>query len=243
MTPWGLFITGTNTEVGKTHVAAMIARQLSQNGVTVGVYKPVASGCRSEDGMLVSDDAELLWEAAGRPATLEDVCPQRFELPVAPPVAARAEGRQIDLELMRNGLRFWQERFEAVIVEGAGGLLSPLAEGLSNADLAADLGLPLVVVAANQLGVINTTLQTLVTASAYPRPLSIAGVVLNQSAAGEGDASLATNAEELAGRCDRLLLGAVAHGGAAFDPPIDWRAAAQAARPRDPGVFFTPAES
>ncbi|MEM9353730.1 MAG: dethiobiotin synthase [Planctomycetota bacterium] len=238
MATWDLFITGTNTEIGKTHVAAMIARQLAQAGVTVGVYKPVASGCRRENGTLVSDDAELLWEAAGRPATLEAVCPQRFELPVAPPVAARAEGRQIDQDRLRDGLRFWQERSDAVIVEGAGGLLSPLAENFSNADLAADLGLPLLVVAANQLGVINTTLQTLVTASAYPRPLPIAGVVLNQSAGGEGDASLATNAEELAVRCDGLLLGSVVHGGAAFDPPIDWHTAAGSARRREPHTFF-----
>ena len=159
----GLFITGTNTEVGKTHVAAMIARALAASGLAVGVYKPVASGCRREGGGLVSDDAVALWEAAGRPGTLQDVCPQRFEAPVAPHVAAEMAGRAIDERLLIGSFRFWAERADVVIVEGAGGLMSPLTRTAYNADFAAELGLPLVVVAANELGVINTTLQTLIT--------------------------------------------------------------------------------
>ena len=87
----GLFITGTDTEVGKTRVTAMIARSLVAAGYRVGVYKPAASGCRREGDELIADDAVALWEAAGRPATLEQVCPQRFEAPLAPHLAAREE--------------------------------------------------------------------------------------------------------------------------------------------------------
>src|SRR4051794_763685 len=80
----GAFITGTDTGVGKTYVASLIARQLVQDGLKVGVYKPVASGCRREGKHVVADDAVQLWEAAGKPGRLEDVCPQRFLAPLAP---------------------------------------------------------------------------------------------------------------------------------------------------------------
>ncbi len=77
----GLFITGTGTNVGKTFVAAAIARSLAAAGRRVGVYKPAASGCQMVDGKLTSDDAVALWQAAGKPGELEQVCPQRFAAP------------------------------------------------------------------------------------------------------------------------------------------------------------------
>ena len=89
----GLFVTGTDTGVGKTYVAALIARSLAAGGHRVGIYKPAASGCRYEDRGLIADDAVALWNAAGRPADLEHVCPQRFAAPLAPHLAARI-GRQ-----------------------------------------------------------------------------------------------------------------------------------------------------
>src|SRR5262245_31815150 len=92
----GFFVTGTDTGVDKTHVAAMMARALLAAGKRVGVYKPVASGCRNVEGELVCDDALALWEAAGRPGELSRVCPQRFVPALAPHLAARAEGREVD---------------------------------------------------------------------------------------------------------------------------------------------------
>lgn len=207
----GLFITGTNTDVGKTYVAALIARSLVAAGHHVGVYKPVASGCRREGDTLVADDAEILWEAAGRNGDFERACPQRFELPVAPPRAALAEGRRVDRDLLRTGLDYWRDQCEIVLVEGAGGLMSPLSEEDYNLDLARDLGLPLVIVAANELGTINATLQTVITAQAAAPELPIAGIVLNQPRA-ELDESAATNAAELAQRCDVPLLATVQFG-------------------------------
>ena len=147
-----MFITGTDTDVGKTYVAALIARSLVAAGHRVGVYKPVASGCRAEHSDLVSDDAPALWEAAGRPGELEHVCPQRFTAPLAPPAAARAEGRLIDADLLRSGLDYWSLRSDIVLVEGVGGLMSPLDDERYVADLAYDFGFPLVVVARNALG-------------------------------------------------------------------------------------------
>lgn len=210
----GYFITGTGTEVGKTYVAALIAKQLVAEGVRVGVYKPAASGCHDD----VSDDAIAIWEAAGRPLTLEAVCPQRFTAPLAPHLAAREEGRQVDAALLRSGYEVWRAAYDFVLVEGAGGLMSPLSDDDYNADLARDLGLPLMVVAANRLGVINDVIQTLITAEA--KGLRVEGVVLNDTSA-SGDASRATNAVELTQRMGVPLLGCVTWGGG-FDPPIDW---------------------
>lgn len=215
----GLFITGAGTEVGKTYVAALIARQLVAEGVRVGAYKPAASGCHRQGETLVSDDAVALWDAAGRPLSLDAVCPQRFEAPLAPPRAALNEGRRVDAALLRSGLEVWRDACDFVLVEGAGGLMSPLSDEDYNADLARDLGMPLVVVVANRLGVINDALQTLITAEA--KGLRVAGVVLNDLG-DTGDESRASNAAELGARLPSPLLGVVAWGGG-FDRRIDWR--------------------
>ena len=217
----GLFIAGTNTEVGKTHVAALIAKALFTTGHKVGVYKPVASGCRHEDGKLIADDAEHLWNAAGRPGEFDRVCPQCFELPVAPPQAAKAEGKQVDPQLMRAGIEYWQARCEVVLVEGAGGLMSPLSDNDYNIDLAIDFGLPLVIVSANELGTINATLQTVITARAKAPQLPIAGIVLNQPT-NRHDDSLATNAYDISARCDVPLLACVDYGANEFPNGVDW---------------------
>ena len=222
----GLFVTGTDTEVGKTYVAAMIARALVEAGCRVGVYKPVASGCRREGGELISGDARALWEAAGRPGLLDRVCPQRFTAPLAPHLAAREEGKGIDEQLLRTGIEYWQGRSEIVIVEGIGGLMSPLGEEDYVAELAEEFGFPLLVVAKNSLGVINQTLQTLITAATFRRGLPIAGVVLNNPTPPGDDRSRASNRDELTARCVPPVLAEVAWGAERFDPAVDWFALA-----------------
>ncbi len=215
----GLFITGTGTGVGKTYVAALVARALRSAGRRVGVFKPAASGCETRDGQLVSPDAVALWDAAGRPGTLDQVCPQRFAAPLAPHLAARAEGRRVDSLLLREGLAFWQESSEIVLVEGAGGLMSPVSDEDYNADLAKEFGFPLVVVAANVLGTINATLQTLIAAKSYG--IEVAGIVLNTPQRNSKDLSVETNASELARRSSVPLLATVEFGeGLASD--VDW---------------------
>jgi dethiobiotin synthetase len=223
----GLFITGTDTGIGKTYVAAAIARQLAATGCQVGVYKPAASGCQLVDGKLVSDDAVALWQAAGRPGELAAVCPQQFYAPLAPHLAAEAEGKQLDAELLRSGLEYWTERSELVLVEGAGGLMSPLGLDEYVADLALDFGFPLIVVAPNRLGVINQVLQTLITATTFREGLSVAGVVLNHvTQRSTEDVSLATNAGELIQRMVPPLLAELEFSADCFDRPVDWRALA-----------------
>lgn len=218
----GLFITGTDTNVGKTYVGALIARQLKAAGHQVGVYKPVASGCRQEAGQLVSDDALSLWQAAGSPDELERVCPQRFVAPLAPHLAARAEGRRLDESRLLAGLEYWCERSDVVLVEGAGGLMSPLGDDTCMADLARDCGFPLLVVARNALGAINQTLQTLIAAATFPPGLPVAGVVLNQTGPAEDDASLATNRDEISRRASAPVLASVGYRGRKFSDLVDW---------------------
>jgi dethiobiotin synthetase len=218
----GLFITGTDTEVGKTYVGALVARSLRAAGHRVGVYKPAASGCRPEGDTLVSDDAARLWEAAGRPGELDRVCPQRFRAPLAPHLAARAEGKKLDSGLLRSGLAYWQTRSDIILVEGAGGLMSPLGEEEYVANLAYDFGFPLVVVARNALGTINHTLQTLIAAATFRDGLEIAGVVLNNPVPPADDPSRATNCQELAARCVPPVLAEVAWEAGRFDADVDW---------------------
>jgi dethiobiotin synthetase len=219
----GLFITGTDTGVGKTYVTAMIAREFAADGCKVGVYKPAASGCSRVNGVLVSDDAVTLWNAAGRPGDLDRVCPQCFEAPLAPHLAALAEGRRLDAAELRQGLEYWRERSEIILVEGAGGLMSPMGENEYVADLAKEFGFPLVVVARNVLGTINQTLQTLITASVFREGLPIAGVILNHATIpAADDASLSQNRRELAARCVPPLLAEVAWTADRMDVRVDW---------------------
>ncbi len=222
----GFFITGTSTGVGKTHVGAMIARTLVQTGVSVGVYKPVESGCCREGEALIAEDAQQLWDAAGRPGELSRVCPQRFQAALAPPQAALLEDASVNAPLLRSGLDYWQERSEMVLVEGAGGLMSPLSEEDFNADLVVDLDLPLVIVAANELGAINATLQTIITARSVAPDVPIAGLILNQTAERADDASLLYNAAELRQCCDVPLLATVGFGQQEFADHVDWFALA-----------------
>ncbi len=220
----GLFITGTNTEIGKTYVAALIARRLASAGVKVGVYKPAASGCQAEEGQLVAQDAVELWEAAGKPGRLEDVSPQRFAAPLAPHLAARAEGKEIDTELLRSGIKPWLDGYDFTIVEGSGGLMSPISDDDYNATLAEEFGLPLVVVSPNELGTINQTLQTLITAAAYGGGLPVAGIVLNTQRQDTDDVSQASNRREIERHAMAPILAEVSYGQTELTGELDWLA-------------------
>lgn len=210
-----LFVTGTDTDVGKTYVGALIAATLRQQGHRVGIYKPVASGCRVVDGQRVADDALALWQAAGRPQTLQQVCPQQFLLAVSPPASAAAEGKQVDRELLIRGAERWTTGFDVRLIEGAGGLFSPLAEGLLNIDFLGSFAdaRPLIV-AANRLGVIHQVLATC--AGAAQRGVQPAGVILCQTTE-RADESVVTNRSELERYCDVPILAAVGYGATRWD--------------------------
>ena len=223
MTRHGLFVVGTDTAVGKTFVAARIASALTQTGLRVGVYKPAASSCRRVGRKLVSDDALALWEAAGRPGALTAVCPQRFAAPLAPHLAAKEERKEIDSRRLRKGLDYWRRRSDVVIVEGAGGLMSPMGERDYVADLAAEFGFPLIVVAPNRIGAINSTLLTLIAAAARPQPLPIAGIVLNDVLPPDcADPAVVSNRMELELRCVPPVVTQLGHHASDFGSPVNW---------------------
>jgi dethiobiotin synthetase len=228
--PNGLFVTGTSTESGKTFVAALICRALLQEGRRVGVYKPASSDCVRIGGEIISEDAAVLWEAAGRPFTLDAVCPQRFQAPLAPHLAAKAEGRAIDSQLLREGLIPWREHADVMVCEGAGGLMSPIGDDEFVADLAIDIGYPLVIVVPNVLGCINYTMQTLIAAACYREGLPVAGIVITYPEGFRGDMSTNTNVEEIARRSVAPVLASVPFGAEAFDRPVDWFALSQPVR-------------
>jgi dethiobiotin synthetase len=225
----GLFIAGNDTDVGKTYVTSLIAKSLVAAGHRVGVYKPVASGCSRVDGQLRADDAVAIWEAAGRPRSLTDVCPQAFEAPLAPQLAARAEGRDIDEDLLFKGIEVWGDDCDILLVEGVGGLMSPVTDNLYVADIAREIGYPLVVVAANRIGVINQTLQTLITAATFRDGLNTAGIILNDvQKPTSTDPSSTSNRDQIELHCVPPLLSHVNYNDDRIDADIDWMAIAKA---------------
>ncbi len=171
----GYFVTATDTAVGKTVVTSGLAAALRARGRDVAVFKPVQSGALADDPF-------------GDAALLGADCVYAFAAPLAPLVAARAEGRTIALDPIVERAAELAREHELLLVEGAGGLLVPLADGLDVADLAVALGLPLIVVARAGLGTVNHTLLTI--EAARSRGLELAGVVLN----GKSDESTADNA-------------------------------------------------
>ena len=171
----GLFVTGTDTGVGKTRVATALVRALRHRGVDVGVLKPAETGV----GEAGPADARALREAAGSCEALARICPQAFALPAAPAVAAAAEGRAVDREAIRAAFAAQAATHELVLVEGAGGLRVPLDDDLDMAGLARELGLPVLVVARAALGTINHTRLTLEVAERGG--LAVAGVVISHA--------------------------------------------------------------
>lgn len=171
----GFFVTGTDTGVGKTFVTRALARGLSAGGSRVAAIKPMESGCRTVDGALWADDAEMIAAAAGgwQPAQ----CLYRFAEPVAPGVAAEREGVEISLEQVAAFVGESSAGADVALVEGAGGWLVPLGGGRTMETLAIRLGLDVVVVARAGLGTINHTLLTVRAVEATG--LSVAAVVMS----------------------------------------------------------------
>jgi len=191
----GLFITGTDTGVGKTVVAAALAAVLRERGVDVGVMKPVATGCDRRREGLVSPDAEFLAVAADAPEPLDDLCPIRLAEPLAPTVAAARARLTLDLAPLWAAWRRLRRAHDVLLVEGIGGLLCPLAPRMAVADLAARLGLPLLIVARPTLGTINHTALTVEAARA--RGLPIAGIVINRYHPDTADLAELTSPDEI----------------------------------------------
>jgi dethiobiotin synthetase len=174
----GLFITGTDTGVGKTVIAGAIAAHLRLRGRRVAVCKPVTTGCVLRREGLVSQDAEFLAHHADADFPLDIICPQRYAEPLAPSVAAEREKKPLDWQAITRSLQLMSASSDMMIVEGVGGVLVPMDSRSTVLDMIQWLGLPAVIVARPGLGTINHTLLTI--SALKSAGAKIAGVVINQ---------------------------------------------------------------
>jgi dethiobiotin synthetase len=191
----GLFVTGTDTGVGKTTISVALLRYARRRGMRPIPFKPAETGCDPDPA-----DARALWRAASPPVPEADVCLYALCLPAAPAQAAAAEGKRIDIERIAERAAALSANGDFLLVEGAGGLLVPYHEGVTGADIAARLRLPLLVVGRTALGTVNHTALTL--REAGRAALDIAGLILNRTTAAEGPhaAGNADLIESLTGR-------------------------------------------
>ncbi|MGC6466798.1 MAG: dethiobiotin synthase [Akkermansiaceae bacterium] len=203
----GVFVTGTDTGIGKTYVSALIVEEFRKKGVDAVGLKPACSGSR--------DDAERLWQASGGVLDLDVVNPWWFRTPVAPLTAARIEGNPLDLETMVAQVGEVREEHAFTLVEGVGGWEVPMGEGFGIPDLARELKLPVLVVVANWLGAINHTLLTV--KAIQNAGLECPGIILNHLEA-ERDVAVTTNRMILEELCPVPILGEVLTEGT----EIDW---------------------
>ncbi|HJZ62567.1 MAG TPA: dethiobiotin synthase [Miltoncostaeaceae bacterium] len=208
----GVFVTGTDTGIGKTVVSAALGLAAQASGRTAVVLKPGQTG---DDGT-ITGDAEFCQMVLGTDEPLDAISPIRLRAPLAPAVAARLEAARVDPDLVRERHAALRTRYDLVIVEGAGGLLVPFADGVDMAGLAAMLGLPLIVVARPGLGTLNHILLTL--EAAHRRGLTVLGVVLSGFPDDPG-IDVLTNPAALARLTPVPLLGVIP-----YDPAIDTEA-------------------
>ena len=205
--PTGIFITGTDTEIGKTVVAGGVAAALKAGGVDVGVMKPIASGGVEHKGCIVSEDAIFLKHAAQVDDALDLINPICLRHPLAPSVAAEIEGVSIDLRQIDEALAELCQRHEFIVVEGVGGIAVPTCEEMLVADMAQRFQLPLLIVARPNLGTINHTVLTVEFARSYN--LEICGIVLNASQEESKGLAEETNPKELTRLTNLPILGSV----------------------------------
>lgn len=210
----GLFITGTDTGVGKTYVTALILAELRRQGVKAAAFKPIACGKGGRH------DAEIYRKLMNNEQPLDVINPIYLKHPLAPSVAAKLERTRIDLKKVLASYRRLAKEYDVVLVEGAGGLLVPIKRDYFVTDLAKDLKLPVLIVARLGLGTINHTLLTVRQAK------SIVGIVLNDTTGKRGLAEK-TNIEEIPKLAGVPLLGVVSRGARRID----------LSRFRDAGVF------
>ena len=175
----GIFVTGTDTEVGKTYISRLLLAGLRARGLQFGVMKPVSAGGQ--------EDAIALMAASSIEDPIDLVNPVALNEPLSPNLAAERAGATIGLEEILSAFTILSERHDRLLVEGAGGILVPLSDQLSMADLASQLDLPVLIVSRPALGTINHTLLTI--EACKSRNLPLLGIVYSHSSIPVGDPS------------------------------------------------------
>lgn len=175
----GLFVTGTDTRVGKTIVTAGLVRFARRRGLRALGVKPVETGCALRSGSLYPEDGAFLVAASEKALTLDDVTPFRFSLPASPARAAAMEGRKLTVSDLVEHVSALEEGSDLLVVEGAGGLMVPIQENRMMIDLVERLGYPVLLVGRTRLGTVNHTLLSV--SALRARNIEIAGIVLSCS--------------------------------------------------------------
>lgn len=173
----GFFVTGTDTGVGKTLVTTQIGKTIQNENVSLGIMKPIETGVSSSLVPTTLSDMGFLKTVLGISDSTEDISPYRYQTPVAPILASKLENKPINPQTIIEAYQKLTRKYDVILAEGAGGLLVPITQGYSMADLAKDLALPLIIVARFHLGTINQTALTIEAARA--RGLEIEGIVFN----------------------------------------------------------------
>jgi dethiobiotin synthetase len=204
----GIFVTGTDTGVGKTLVSCALLRAFAGRGLRAVGMKPVAAGCQLRDGRWENEDVDALLAASSVAATADDINPYRFEPAIAPHIAAARAGVPISLDRIHASYRALLGRADRVVVEGAGGLLVPLGDGKDFTHLARLLDLPAVLVVGMRLGCLNHALLTAQCLRGHG--LALAGWVANTLDPAMPE--FAANLRTLEAVLEAPLLGVVPHG-------------------------------
>jgi len=173
----GFFITGTDTEIGKTFVSSLLIKLLVDEGLQVSAMKPVASDAKIVNGALQNEDALTLMRAANVDADYQIINPYVFEQAVSPHIAAKKAGIEIDLDKIKECFEILKKKSDLVIVEGVGGWHAPLSYNCTVADLAETLQLPVILVVGLRLGCLNHALLT--TQAIRQSGLPVAGWIAN----------------------------------------------------------------
>jgi dethiobiotin synthetase len=214
----GIFVSGTDTEVGKTYVTCLLGARLRAEGMIIRPFKPVESGCVADaTGQLVPADATALRDATAPGLAIADVCLYALSAPLSLHLAARLEGVEIDTDRIRRATQAGEQGADLVIVEGAGGITVELREGYSFARLTKDLGYPALLVAENRLGILNEVALNMHYLAQQGIPLL--GVILNDRTA-EVSPATETNPAELERVCGLAYLGRVGYGATAIPDDV-----------------------
>lgn len=203
--PKGFFITGTDTGVGKTIIAGALIRAIHLFGMKPCGMKPIESGCGKEGDVLIPDDGMFLKQTAHMEEPISIVTPCCFENPLAPLAASEIEGKNVNISEIKKAFYKLSKKYDAVVVEGVGGLLVPIRKNYSVCELAKELGLPLIVVAKPGLGTLNHIMLTV--NYARKEGLEVAGVIINYSQSPENSLAEKTNPQLLMKICPVPLLG------------------------------------
>jgi len=204
----GLFITGTDTGVGKSLVTGALAASMKSRGIDVGVMKPVETGCRRRSGKRFPQDASFLQYMAGTDDLLDEIVPYRLTAPLAPQVAAAMEGVRIDLNRIKQIYRKISSRHTVTLVEGAGGLMVPITQTHCMLELIQRLRLPVLLVSRAGLGTLNHTLLSLHCLAR--RQIPVVGFILNDPDGLKGLA-VKTNPATIQHWASSPLLGRITH--------------------------------